>query len=594
LIFSGFTFIDDRVSRSGPNQMGVFSDDLIPGLRKLAQAVENEGAKFFLQLVHGGRQASVDMYGERRLAPSAVGTDAIPAPTELTTEQIKEIIEAFAQAARRAREAGFSGVEMHGAHGYLMAEFMSDFTNRRDDEWGGDFERRMHFPLAVLARIKEVCGADYPVGIRFSADEYLGLMDEKLAGEGITLPVSQRIAKTMQEAGVTHLSVSACLGETAFTAIQPLYLARGFNLHLSKAIRDIATVPVIAAGSITQPEMAEEAIATGKADMVAMGRALIADPGWANSAREGRTEDIRPCIRCCECTVPREEDPKTRCAVNVEVGREQLGFRQTVEKPKRVLVVGGGPAGMEAALRAAWAGHTVLLCEKENYLGGYLRPGSAPEFKSDIRRLLEYYPRQLKKAGVDVQLGCPFDEALATEVEADVIILALGSTPALPKIPGADGNNVHQAVDVLNGAAEIEGETVVVIGGGGVGCETSLFLAQNGKKVTVLEMLPEILADEDAFLNKVVLTRLLKEQNVSTVVNAKVTAIHSNEVKALVKEEERSFPTEEVVLAVGMMPAEQPQLSGMQAEIIRIGDGQPPKRIFEAVHAGAEAALSIS
>lgn len=595
MIFTGYTFIDDAVSQSSPNQMGVYSDRLIPGLSKLAKAVQKEGARIFLQMVHGGRQASVETFGEKRLAPSAVGTDAIPAPTALTGEQIEELIERFGQAARRGKEAGFDGVEIHGAHGYLIAEFMSDFTNRREDEWGGDFERRMRFPLAVLARVREVCGADYPVGFRFSGDEYLDYMDEGLAGRGITVAVAQQIAQTMQEAGIDHLSVSSCLGETAYTAIQPLYMKRGFNLHLAQAVKEVATVPVIAAGSITEPEMAEDAIATGKADLVALGRALIADPEWANKAREGRTEDIRPCIRCCECTLPRDEQPSTRCAVNVELGREAEFAALKPAKPTGVLVVGGGPAGAEAALRAAAVGHKVVLCEKEDALSGYLRPGSVPDFKSDIRRLSEYYPRQLKKAGVDVRLHRPFDTALAEEVAADVVVLALGSVPVLPEIPGAEGRNVHQAVDALNNVEEIRGETVVVIGGGSVGCETGLFLTQKGKKVTVLEMLPEILADEELALPKTVLTTMLdpKHNDVKTVVNAKVTEIRPDAVVAVVDGKEQTFPADEVILAVGLKPAATPSLTGLQAEVIRIGEGKPPESIFEAVHAGAGAGLGL-
>ena len=606
LIFTGFTFIDDKVSRSGPNQMGAYDDRLIPGLRKLAQTVQKEGAKIFLQIVHGGRQANSALFGEKRLAPSAVATEGIPAATEMSEEQIEEVIEAFGQAARRGKEAGFDGVEMHGAHGYLMASFMSDFTNRRNDRWGGDFERRMRFPLAVLARIKEVCGEEYPVGFRFSGDEYLRFMDENLSDVGITVPVGQNIAEAMQEAGVAHLSVSSCVAETAYTAIQPLYWPRGFNLHLARAVREVATVPVIAAGSITDPEMAEEAIANGTTDMVALGRALIADPEWANKMGEGRPEDIRPCIRCCECTANREEQPTTQCAVNFEMGREREPAPRA-EKPRRVLVAGGGPAGMEAALRAAIAGHKVTLCEKGKALGGYLLPGSAPDFKDDIRRLVTYYPAQLTKAGVEVRLECPLAEGLVKEVRPDDIILALGSVPIVPQIPGVQGSNVHQAVDVLNDSELVEGKKVVVIGGGHVGCEVGLFLAQKGKRVTVLEMLPEILADEEIGVNKTVLLRLLSENEVKTVVNARATEIRDEAVVTIVDGEERTFSADVVVLSVGLRPTEEPPLPEVKAKVHRIGDpstwlgvvslsnhGKPPASIFEAVQAGARMARSLS
>jgi 2,4-dienoyl-CoA reductase-like NADH-dependent reductase (Old Yellow Enzyme family)/thioredoxin reductase len=589
LVLTGYTFVDDKMSRSGPTQMGAHSDHLIPGLRRLAQAVQKEGAKIFLQLVHGGRQADVALFGERRVAPSSVGTDVIPAPTELTVEQIEEIIEAFGRAARRAREAGFDGVEAHGAHGYLIGEFMSDFTNLRTDEWGGDFERRMRFPLQVVARIKQKCGADFPVGFRLSGDEYLRLMDEKLADRGVTVPVAQRIAHTMQKAAVAYLSVSACVAETAFTALQPLYWPRGFNLHLARAVKEAVSIPVVAAGSIIEPEMAEEVVGAGKADMVAMGRALIADPEWPNKANGGRAQDIRPCIRCCECSVKRDEQPYTRCAVNVELGREGEPKAQKAARPRRVAVVGGGPAGMEAALQAAAAGHHVTLFEKSDALGGNLRPASAPSFKADLRRLMDYYSRQLAKAGVDVRLGCPFDEAAAKEIAPVVVVLALGTVAAAPEIAGADGRNVHQAIDVLNGAAEVKGKTVAVIGGGTVGCEVGLFLAQKGRQVTVLEMLPAILAEEDVGANKVVLSRLLDENGVKIVVNAKATAIRPGKVLALVGGQETPFAAEEVVLATGMKPAAEPDLGRVQADVVRVGDGRPPGDVFDAVHAGAEA-----
>jgi len=589
LIIPGGAFIDGRASKGPPNEIGVHTDSMIPGLNWLVETVQAYGVKIFLQLFHAGARASSKVIGMQPVAPSAISIGG-ETPRSLSITEIEEIIEMFGQAAERAKQAGFDGVEIHGAHGYLVHEFMSDYTNRRTDEFGGTFEARMKFPLAVVARVREYVGESYPVGMRINGDDYLRLEGKAYANRGITIEVAQRIARVLEAAGVDYLHITAGVPATADTAVQPMYYPPEFNVHLAEEIKRAVNIPVVAVGSITDPERADSILEEGKADLVAMGRAFIADPYWPRKAREGRWQDIRPCIRCNHCIARLKEGKGIKCSVNVWVGQEGEERGTKAKQPRRVLVIGGGPAGMEAARSAAERGHRVLLYERESRLGGMLVTASVPDFKRELRGLIDYYSTQLEKLGVEVQVEREVTLKVVKEVSPDAVIVATGAKMSVPKIPGMERNHVYTAVEVLQGKVSEMGDTIVIIGGGMVGCETALFLTKRGKRVTVIEMLDEILADERSKQSKLALIRRLKEKRVQIFTNTKVLSIGDERVLTINQEwREQTFWADDVVVATGLEPRRDliDELRGLGIEVHAVGDCVKPRRIYEAIHDGA-------
>lgn len=590
LILPGFTFIDDKLSRASHNQIGVHSDLMVPGLNRLVERVQAHGARIFLQLCHGGRQSKPDLIGGRPIAPSAVSEEGLP-PREMTPEEIREVVDAFGRAAERAMWAGFDGVELHGAHGYLIAEFLSDYTNRRTDGYGGDVYGRMRFALEVLAKVREYVGPEYPVGLRISGDEYLRTKGPGFEGKGITIEHAGEIAKGMADAGVAYVHVSACLGLTAEYAAPPMYLSRGYNVHLAAAVKENVDVPVITVGGINSPDLADQIVSEGKADLVAFGRALIADPYLPRKAEEGRPEEIRACIRCNDCLATTAKKRGVRCTVNPYVGEERDQEIPKAERTKRVLVIGGGPGGMEAALTARARGHEVVLCEASDRLGGRLVPGSVPEFKADLRDLLSYYETLLSKVGVQVNLNMPVSVESARAMAPDAVVMAVGGVEIRPHFPGADREDVYSAIEVLMGPEIISGDRVVVTGGGSVGCETALLLAGRGKRVTIVEMLDEILHQETGG-PKLILTRLLREAGVDVLTGTKVDAITDEGVQAMdAAWNVRKIPADAVVLALGLR-AEEGVIERFEEafqKVYAVGDCVAPRRIYDAIHEGARA-----
>ena len=430
------TCIDWPVGKAGTNPIRADEWRYVHGLHDLAKAVQAHGTRIATQLHHTGRQnstiASTD--GEPLVAPSPI--PCLPTggemPRELTIPEIDGIIGKYVMGASITKTAGFDAVEIHGAHGYLITQFMSPFTNKRTDEYGGDFEGRMRFPLRVVEGVRLAVGPDFPIIFRFSADEYID--------GGLTLEDNKLIAQMLVDAGVDALSVSAGIYESTpwYSRIFPtMAMPEGCNVHLAAEIKKVVKVPVIVAGKLGNPEFAAEVLSSGKADIIAFGRPLLADPDLPKKVSQGRLDEIRPCIYCNEaCAGNMSHFWRIECVVNPDLGREREYRINPAQKSRRVLVVGGGPAGMEAARVAALRGHDVSLQEKEDKLGGQLVAASVPQFKRPIQGFAEYLENQVKRLGVNLQLGSEVSPESIRKMKPDVVILATGSSHTIPDITG--------------------------------------------------------------------------------------------------------------------------------------------------------------
>ena len=374
-----------------------------------------------------------------------------------------------------------------------MNQFLSPYSNKRADLYGGDLEGRARFPLEVVERVREKIGSEFPLTYRMSADEFVP--------GGITLEDARSFAKMLEERGVNCISVSGTIYETCEYQIPPMYVPHGNLVHLAKAIKDVVKIPVIAVGGISDPEFAEKILEEGKADLIAMARALVADPELPKKTAQGRVEDIIPCIRCNGCVEKEEMRYPHRCAVNFLTGREGDYKITRAEKRKKVLVVGGGPAGMEAARVAALRGHEVMLHEKNKELSGLLFAASAPQFKQDIRRLIEYLPTQIRKLNVKTELGKEVTPDTVKSVKPDVLVVATGFWPTLANVPGETEGMVVTTIDAVLGKAKL-GEKILMVGGGYIGCDIAVFLAEQGKKVTIVTNRGGLAEDIEYFSRK--------------------------------------------------------------------------------------------
>lgn len=576
--------------------LGIWDDDAVPGFRKLTDAVHANGAKIFLQLSHAGRQTeSAFTGGELPVAPSAIScplgeplTKEIP--RKLSIEEIEEIVEQFGQAAGRSRAAGFDGVEVHGAHGYLIAAFMSAYSNKRHDAYGGDLEGRMQFPLEIINRIRREVGEDFPITFRYSGNEYVP--------DGRTIEESRRIAPMLQDAGVDCLHISAGLYESFWSEI-PIHGTReGVNADDAAAVKKAVKIPVIAVGRIKSPAVAEDILVQGKADFVALGRQLICDPEWPLKVAAGKYEDIRPCIGCIQGCINRGivQGLPVACVFNTTSGMETKSELRQAETPKKVLVVGGGPGGLEAARVAALRGHQVMLYEKSDDLGGRFHLACVPPFKQEFASAIKWFCIQIKKLGVQVELNKEVTPELVSQISPDVVVVATGAVSCMPDIPGIDNPKVVLAEDILAGRTNL-GNRVVIVGGGGIGTEVADFMAQRRKDVTIIEMLPEIgVPTGIPLLVAQILIPRLEGYGVKIRTNTAVKEITDDGVVVIENGLEETIQgIDQVVVAAGAVAVNRlaALLEGTVPEIHTIGDANSPRTIFEATHEGAEVARKI-
>jgi len=591
-----FSWVDNDASKSAMGQPGISDAEHQPGLMWLANAIKGEGARAAIQIVHCGRQKFLG----RRPYKSAYrvpwpdiyihgGTGALgkgaPVPDELTIEEIEQLVEDFGDAALRAKTVGFDMVEVHAAHGYLITNFLSPH-NRRPDWYGGPLANRMRFLLQIIEDIRKKVGTDFPLGVRLSGTDY---------DSENPIPVEEtiQVAQALEKLGADIIHVSGGYHQHGDYETSPMYRPLAPHLWAIEAIKKALKIPVIASGSITSPELAEKILEEGKGDYIGLGRPLIADPYFPIKAQEGRPEDIRPCIRCMECTDRGVMLGYITCTVNACAGREaELAKIPPAAKLKKVAIIGGGPAGREAARVAALRGHQVTLFEKRE-LGGLLIEASLPEFKADLRPLIKYHITQLEKTGVKVVK----DEATSKTIKDgrfDAVVVATGSEPSLPDVPGINKSSVVAALDVLGGAKT--GNNVIVVGGGLVGSELALFLAKQGKTVTIVEMLDHIAEGLSSEMKRAffkILAELPVEvrtgQCLEEVTNDGITVRCGLTAKDTIK-------GDTVVIATGFRPNRElwDELSQIpELEVYAIGDCVEPHTGYDAIHEGFHTAFAL-
>lgn len=593
LIISPFTMVnkEQRIFT-----LAIYSDRFISGINRLCEIVQSFGTKFILQIAHPGGKSTREFTGKRPVAPSSIYSLIYPeVPRELTIEEIEELIEEFVQAARRAKKAGCDGVEVHGCHTYLIGQFISPHTNKREDEYGGNFERRMNFPSKIVRGIKRACGENFIVGFKTSAHEHLeGGVDDNLA---------RKIARHMEKEGIHYIHVGATSStipgflECNFPSVPSLYSPQGVLVPLAENVKKVVDFPVIATGGITDPEYAEQILKEDKADIVALGRALIADAEWAIKAERGI--EIKYCIKCNTCHKRLFSAQRLKCTVNPAVGEEHRFEMKKTLSPKKVVIVGAGPAGMEAALVASQRGHNVILYEEEDRVGGKMVFASIPQFKSEIGKLLQYYESKLEKSGVEVRLGQKINLDKLSAENPEVVIVAVGADIAVPEIPGIKKENVLTVLDLFKNKKLEIGKQIVVAGAGLIGCETSWYLASQGRSVKVVDILSRdaILSDEHD-TNRSTLIRSMEKEGAKILGKREIARIEDEGV--VVKREngtEEFLHADNVILATGFKPKTKLRdalsRSSLNAQIHFVGDCVEPRKLYEAIHEGSDVAWKI-
>jgi 2,4-dienoyl-CoA reductase-like NADH-dependent reductase (Old Yellow Enzyme family)/thioredoxin reductase len=530
------------------NQLCISDDKFISGLKELAQVIHRNGAKAAIQLHHGGRIARSEDILMQPVAPSPLASLQYPhlrgeVPKELTIDEISAIVSCFAEAAVRAKRAGFDGVELHGAHGYLIDQFLSPTSNKRRDLYGGTLQKRARVLIEIIKAVKEKTGFGYPVWCRINGQEY------GVEG-GTSAEDAQRIARMAQEAGADAIHVTAVGPSSPINLTSPEFVP-AVIADLAAGIRNVVNVPVIVVGKITA-EAGEKVLSSGKADLVAVGRSVLADPEYWSKVASNRQEDIVPCILCMRCRddVFSPTAGGIRCSVNAALGREAEYKIVTATRSRKVLVVGGGPAGMEAARVAALRGHRVTLWEKRSKLGGQLIQAVIPPHKNIIEPFKKYLEAQLRKLNVKIELGITAKAAMVMQFEPEVLVLATGATIFTPEIPGLNQVNAVQWIDILEGRAQA-GDRVVLIGGGLVGCETADFLAEKGKRITVTNILPEMALGMGPGLRGPLLSRL-SARGVSLLASVKYHEITPGGVLLTTKEgETKMIEADTIVITAG-------------------------------------------
>jgi len=575
------TRLEGGIAHSLPRVTGA---EHLSRLSELCDAMHHYGAKLVLQLTAGfGRvnyllgnpippisASEVPCFRDRNVMTRA-----------LTTEEINELVMSFAIAAAMANVAGVDAIEIQGYGGYLIDQFQTSLWNKRTDEYGGDLDGRMRFTNELIAMTRGFVGDRLPIIYKFTPDHYIP------GGRG--LEEGLEIARRLEQAGVDALHVDGGCYEVWHRVIPSAYEDPGCQVDLAAAVREVVKIPVIVHGKLADPAVASRVLANGKADFVALGRALLADPDWPIKVKQGRTHDIRPCIACNETCLGKRLS--LGCTVNPQTGMERDYAPTPIAKKKSVLVVGGGPGGLEAARVAAERGCDVTLWEKSDRLGGKLTVAAVPEFKRDIRPLIGYMSRQVERAGVTVELGKSATAGTIAARGADVVILATGSKIKMPEIPGVDRPNVLTTVDLFEGRKTV-GKRVLVIGGGSCGCEAAAHLAAQGNQPIVVEMAPKLVPEGKTVNTKLAVKALLAAHGVEAMTGTRLVEI--TDKGAIV---ERNGSREEVladsvVVATGFEAdtSLRDALEAKGVEVVTIGDCANPRNISDAIWEGFHAA----
>jgi 2,4-dienoyl-CoA reductase (NADPH2) len=601
---------------SGSIALALANDDAIPDFQKLTGIIRGEGARAWIQLFHAGAYSHPSFIdGQQPIAPSAVYSRySQTTPREMTLEDIQQVQEAFSRAAKRAQEAGFDGIEILASAGYLITQFLSPRTNKRSDAYGGSFENRVRFPKELITLVRNRVGSDYPLTIRMAGNDFV-------RGSNTDLETSE-FAKIYEQAGVDAINVTGGWHESRVPQL-PMHLPRSAFAFLALNIKKAVSIPVIASNRISDPDSAEKIIKDGYADMVNLGRVLIADPQWPQKAFEGRDDEIRPCVGCSQgCTDEIFSGRPVFCVGNARAGFEgERNFSKT-ENPKNIMVVGAGAGGLEASVTAAICGHHVEIYEKDSDIGGQLWIAGAVPHKQEILEFIRYYRAMLNKYQIPVYLNTVVNADMVKKQNPDYIILAEGAEPLMPDIDGADDPCVFSAWEVLK-ENPVLGKSVAVIGGGSVGLETALFVAAKGTitpetlhflftyeavgverlrelmfrgsaRVTVFEILPKIGRDVGKSTRWILFDNL-RRYNVSIKTGAQVKSVHNGMVKYQKDGKEVQIQFENVILASGARPVQglSMDIKKLGIPFATVGDCIRPGKLNEAIHGGFLTALNI-
>lgn len=607
LIITGVTFVDNTVEKHDMPSCPCStwnSTHFIRTAREMTERIHAYDAKIFLQLSAGfGRVTIPTNLGEHPpVAPSPIPhrwLDKTCRP--LTKDEIHEIVVQFGKGAYNAKRAGFDGVQIHAVHeGYLLDQFAISLFNSRTDEYGGSLENRLRFAREVLDEIKRICGQDFPVTLRYSVKSFIkdlrvgGLPGEEFEEKGKDIEEGIEAAKLLEGYGYDALDVDVGCYDAWWWNHPPMYQEKGLYIPYCKMVKDVVKVPVLCAGRMDNPELASAAVKDGACDIISLGRPLLADADYVNKLRMDNLKSIRPCLSCQEGCMGRiQEYSSLNCAVNPEACRERSQRLVPALRKKKVLIIGGGVAGCEAARVLALRGHQPVVYEKTDRLGGNLIPGGVPSFKEDDHALAAWYTHELQTLGVPVHLNTKADEETIRTCNADAVIIATGSKPRTFQLGSAP---VYTAADVLLGNQEA-GENVVIIGGGLVGCETALWLREKGKNVTIVEALPKILAVNGPLChaNSEMLEALIPFKGVETVTSAKATQYDGKKLVVETPDGTHSIKGDTVILAVGYSSenALYEQLKDQIPEIYLLGDARQVANIMYAIWDAYEVAAHI-
>ncbi len=602
LIIPEITRINDVNGAGLMRQLSVTKDRHIEPLSRLAEAVHKHGSRIFIQLHHPGRETvSALLGGQPVVAPSAIPCKLLNQETRaLTTEEVKQLIRQFIDGAVRVQKAGCDGVELHGAHGYLLHQFLSPYTNKREDAYGGSFENRLRMIVEIIEGIRKECGPEFPIGVRLSIEEFLDKTG--VTEDYIHVQDGVKIAMALEQAGIDFIDPSCGLYETGMTCVEPISFPQGWRHDLLLAVKSHVSIPVIGVSVIREPAAAEKFLEDGVVDFISMGRTWNADPEWGRKVQEGREKELRKCISCLRCFESLNEYNAAglppECALNPTFARERkYGNLVRDTKGHRAVVVGAGPAGMCAAQTLALRGVKVTLIDRQNELGGTVNLAKMPPLKERMQWVADYYGNEFNRLGVEVQLNTEANAENIMACKPDAVILATGSVSIVPeKLPGVKGKNVYTVEAVLSGKAALKGKKAAVIGAGLTGLETAEYLCEEGNQVTVIDMLDKPAPNANHTNVADVCGRLAKS-GVKYILGHSLKEIKEDHVvlEKLENHEETEAAAEAVVLSLGFRPDRSlvSELEAKGVEVELIGSAIKDGTIAPAVRTGYEAGRKL-
>lgn len=589
MIITAYASVDDEFSQSFAGaQLRATDPRLIGGYTKLARIMHKYGCRIMTQLYQAGRQAvPTAITGKRIIAPSPIGFSLYEQiPEEMTLDDIKNSVVKWGKAAKLLKNAGLDGAEILAAGGYLINEFLSPYSNKRTDDYGGSFENRFRFLKEVIEEIRRQCGYDFIISVRFSAEEFLE--------EGYHLDEGVKIAKACEALGVDCLNINNANQENRYYIIEPITFKSGWKSYIIKAIKDAVSIPVIATNVIKRPEEAEEYLEAGLMDFAAVARGNMADEEWARKAYEGRSDEIRPCIGCLHCLDETGFYRRSECAVNARMAREDEFPKPARDMTdKSIVVVGAGPAGMEAAMVMKQRGARVVVIDKHDFIGGAVELGARTIDKEPMQWLADYYKTMAERMGIPVLLNTSATADLIRSYDPYAVFVATGAKPIIPKMPGIDRENVYTVEKVLTNNLDWTGKKITVIGGGMTGCEVAEKYSMAGNDVTLVEMRNQLAPEVDRD-NLFTVLKNLETSHANILLEHQLMGVTENgvQVQDLKNQQQVTIEADIVILSLGGRPNRDlyETIKDQFDRVVCLGDAVKPGRVYGAVHSGYETA----